>query len=208
MGSCGTREYSRPVSGLSFGQSSPGEFPWTCLLLNQNNDFIGTCAVIPSNFRNDNSQGTRKVITAAHKLKALGETDLLKVRVGEWDASGFNPPEVQTHQEYTVTRILKHPQFNPRRLSNDIALLTLDRNIDLNHPTSTPPAFPAVIISSIIFSAMGRELCAGLQDGEKMKKVVTSSSFRERLSFLLSLRPSVKLDLLEDSREAVFPWTP
>jgi len=141
--SCGTREYSRPVSGLSFGQSSPGEFPWTCLLLNQNNDFIGTCAVIPSNFRNDNSQGTRKVITAAHKLKALGETDLLKVRVGEWDASGFNPPEVQTHQEYTVTRILKHPQFNPRRLSNDIALLTLDRNIDLNHPYVNTACLPS-----------------------------------------------------------------
>merc|ERR1712172_116945 len=32
---CGTRNYNRPVSGLTHGQASPGEFPWTCLLLNQ-----------------------------------------------------------------------------------------------------------------------------------------------------------------------------
>merc|ERR1712152_80550 len=31
---------------LQSGQSSPGEFPWTCILLNQNNDFVGTCAII------------------------------------------------------------------------------------------------------------------------------------------------------------------
>ena len=54
-------------------------------------------------------------------------SSLLKVRVGEWDASGFNAPEQFNHQEYTVVRILKHPQFNAGRLSNDIALLYTDR---------------------------------------------------------------------------------
>merc|ERR1719402_1522010 len=29
---CGTRNYAAPVSGLSHGQASPGEFPWTCIL--------------------------------------------------------------------------------------------------------------------------------------------------------------------------------
>merc|ERR1711962_131403 len=38
---CGTRNYLRPASNLNHGESSPGEFPWTCLVLNQNNDFIG-----------------------------------------------------------------------------------------------------------------------------------------------------------------------
>merc|ERR1711976_40318 len=28
------------------------------------------------------------------------------VRVGEWDASGFNAPEQHSHEEYTVVRIL------------------------------------------------------------------------------------------------------
>jgi len=128
---CGTRQPTF-ASGLSHGQTLPGEFPWTCLLLNQNNDFVGSCAVIPNDFSNDNGRPTRKVITAAHKLKDLQRNDLLKVRVGEWDASGFNSPEQVNHQEYTVTRILKHPQFNAGRLDNDIALLYTDRNIEIN----------------------------------------------------------------------------
>merc|ERR1739845_179728 len=44
--------------------------------------------------------------------KNIEQTDLLKVRVGEWDATGFNAPETQAHEEYTVTRILKHPDMS------------------------------------------------------------------------------------------------
>jgi len=55
------------------------------------------------------------------------------VRVGEWDASGFNAPEQQSHEEYTVVRILKHPAMSLTRLSDDIALLTVDRDISLNN---------------------------------------------------------------------------
>ena len=72
---CGTRSFNRPASGLSHGEASPGEFPWTCLLLNQNNDFIGSCAIIPDDFSNNNNRATRKVITAAHKLKKIGERE-------------------------------------------------------------------------------------------------------------------------------------
>ena len=61
---CGTRNYVRPVSNLQHGESSPGEFPWTCLILNQDNDFIGSCAIIPGT-----NGGASKVVTAAHKLK-------------------------------------------------------------------------------------------------------------------------------------------
>jgi len=140
---CGTRSYNRPASGLAHGESSPGEFPWTCLLLNQNNDFIGSCAIIPNDFSNNNNRGTRKVITAAHKLKKIGERDLLKVRVGEYDASGFNFPENVTHEEYTVTRLLKHPQFNAGRLDNDIAILYVDRDINLNSPYVNTACLPS-----------------------------------------------------------------
>ena len=68
---CGTRQWS-PAAGRKQGESSPGEFPWTCLLLNQNNDFVGTCALIPQDFSNNNAKGTKKVITAAHKLAKIG----------------------------------------------------------------------------------------------------------------------------------------
>jgi len=71
---CGTRQPSPGTSG-EFADSQPGEFPWTCLLLNQNNDFVGSCAVIPNDFSNDNNRGTRKIITAAHKLKNVQQNE-------------------------------------------------------------------------------------------------------------------------------------
>merc|ERR1712173_226589 len=67
----------------------------------------------------------------------------LKVRVGEYDASGFNAPEVQRHEEYTVARILKHPQMSNTRLSNDLAILYVDRDINLNHPYVNTACLPS-----------------------------------------------------------------
>ena len=72
---CGTRLYDGPAKGLAYGESSPGEFPWTCLILSQTNDFIGSCVVIPNDSRNDNNLGTRKVLTAAHKLNGVGPNE-------------------------------------------------------------------------------------------------------------------------------------
>jgi len=139
---CGTQEFS-PIAGLGHGETTPGEFPWTCLILNQNNDFIGSCAIIPNDSANKNEQGVRKVITAAHKLNDVHSSDVLKIRVGEYDASGFKAPEAEVHEEYTVTRVLKHPAFNPGRLSNDIALLFVDRNINLFHPYVNTACLPS-----------------------------------------------------------------
>merc|ERR1712209_206993 len=95
---CGTRQPAIVTSGGDYADSAPGEFPFTCLLLNQNNDFVGSCAIIPDNFN---------------------------------------------HEEYTVVRILKHPQFNKGRLSNDIALLYTDRDIDLNNPYVNTACLPS-----------------------------------------------------------------
>jgi len=140
---CGTRSFPAPARGLQHGEASPGEFPWTCLVLNQNNDFIGSCAVIPNDSSNNNGRGTRKVVTAAHKLKNVQQNELLKIRVGEYDASGFNPPETAQHEEYTIVRLLKHPQFSAGRLSNDIAILYTDRDINLNKPNVNTACLPS-----------------------------------------------------------------
>jgi len=140
---CGTQEYISPVASLGHGETTPGEFPWSCLILNQNNDFLGSCAIIPNDSTNKNENGVRKVITAAHKLNDVVDTDILKIRVGEYDASGFKAPEADIHEEYTVTRILKHPAFNPGRLSNDIALLFVGRNLNLNHPYVNSACLPS-----------------------------------------------------------------
>merc|ERR1711945_32617 len=106
---------------------------------------------------NDNTRPTRKVITAAHKLKNLKRNDLLKVRVGEWDASGFNRPEEFNHTEYTVVRILKHPQFNAGRLDNDLAILYTDRNIDIFANPHVNTACLPVTTSSTTCSLTGPE---------------------------------------------------
>merc|ERR1719402_2146019 len=133
---CGTRSY-RTAPGLAHAESSPGEFPWTCILINGNNDFVGSCALIPSGFHNDNSRGQVKVITAAHKLGALEEYDELYVRVGEWDASGFKNPEPVKHEQYLVRRILKHRDMSTKRLSYDLAILYTANPIQLVNQVNT-----------------------------------------------------------------------
>ena len=130
---CGERFYSRPASGIGHGESSPGEFPWTCLILNSNNDFVGTCAIVPENFNNDNSRGTAKVLTAAHNLNKVGSARSLKVRVGEYDASAYKRPEQYKHEEYNVLSAAIHPGFDRKRLSNDLAVLRLSQRVNLNH---------------------------------------------------------------------------
>jgi secreted trypsin-like serine protease len=68
---------------------------------------------------------------------------LLKVRVGEYDASGFNPPESVPHQEYTVVKFIKHPRFNLARLDYDLAILTVDKVIDLSPSTVNTVCLPS-----------------------------------------------------------------
>merc|ERR1712013_68450 len=58
-------------------------------------------------------------------------------------SSGFNDPEKVQHEEYTVTRLLKHDKFNPGRLDNDIAILYVDRDINLNSPYVNTACLPS-----------------------------------------------------------------
>ena len=65
------------------------------------------------------------------------------MRVGEYDASGFNPPESVPHQEYTVVKFIKHPRFNLARLDHDLAILTVDKPIDLSPSTVNSVCLPS-----------------------------------------------------------------
>merc|ERR1711963_1027396 len=53
------------------------------------------------------------------------------------------PKKDVQHEEYTVVRLLKHPQFNAGRLSNDIALLYTDRDINLNKANVNTACLPS-----------------------------------------------------------------
>ena len=56
---------------------------------------------------------------------------LVKIRVLEYDASGFKSPEQRRHIDYTVVKMTVHPDYNDRRFSNNLAVLLVDRAIDL-----------------------------------------------------------------------------
>lgn len=62
------------------------------------------------------------VITVAHRVQNYSG-QFLKVRLGEWDASGTREP--LPAQEFTVSRITIHPSFVQASLRNDIANLRL-----------------------------------------------------------------------------------
>lgn len=71
----------------------------------------------------------------------------LKVRLGEWDASSSSEPIPA--QEFFVTRIFIHPQFNSANLKNDIAILRLSSAVPLGQtPTITTVCLPSNQISS------------------------------------------------------------
>jgi len=127
---CGER-FPRLDVAVDKAEAHPYEFPWTCLVLKDNNDFVGSCAIVPDNRNNDISRGTDRVITAAHKLKNVKGGDLLKVRIIEYDASGESPRESALHQEFTVDKIRVHDNYNPGRLNHDVAILFLQQRITL-----------------------------------------------------------------------------
>jgi len=127
---CGER-FPRNDVAVGKAEAKPYEFPWTCLVLKDNNDFVGSCAIVPDNRENDISRGTDRVITAAHKLKNVKGGDKLKVRIIEYDASGQSPKESEIHREFTVDTIRTHPNYNARRLSHDVSILFLVQRINL-----------------------------------------------------------------------------
>jgi len=109
---------------ISCGQEGVGEAelaPWACVLLTRDNGFVGTCVIL----------GPSTVATAAHKLNKILLPSQLKVRVGDFDLRGFNQPEQSKHTEFVVDDIVRHPEFNPKRLSHDLALVFLESEMEM-----------------------------------------------------------------------------
>ncbi|CAL4116731.1 unnamed protein product [Meganyctiphanes norvegica] len=116
---CGVREVqTRNPNPL---EASIGEFPWMTLVLEQNNNFIGSGALISDDW----------VLTAAHKvLQYRGSPQSLKIRVGDHDLSSPVDNPQFPHVEVTVQQIIIHPQFDSIRLLNNVALLRLSHPVN------------------------------------------------------------------------------
>lgn len=153
---CGMRQFDE--LDLPNSEVTPGEFPWTCSLWTVergNEKYLGSCAIVPNDRGNDINAPTRRVITAAHKVK-LDRISELKVRIedanvgdpegvadlifqqnDEYDTydypNGRQSGVAKFRKDYTAIQIAQHPNFDPVRLSDNIAVLKLEQPIDLTN---------------------------------------------------------------------------
>ncbi|XP_072943151.1 phenoloxidase-activating factor 2-like [Epargyreus clarus] len=111
------------ITGNNAHEAEFGEFPWMVAVLRKEelnryqsiNLYIGGGSLIHP----------RVVLTAAHILNTMR----LKVRAGEWDTQ--TERELYPHQERLVIEVDVHDRFNKENLHYDVALLYLDRPMDL-----------------------------------------------------------------------------
>lgn len=120
---CGLRN----IGGIDFtltgnfnNEAGFGEFPWTVALI-RTTDGSSHCggSLIHPNL----------VLTGAHCVQGYRRGEL-KIRAGEWDTQ--TTKERLPYQERQVVRINSHPDFNPRSLAFDVAVLELDKAVDLS----------------------------------------------------------------------------
>lgn len=103
------------------GEAEMSEWPWHAAILEKPQDlYVCGSTLIDESW----------ILTAAHCVDdylpfVSGIRDILKVRLGEYDVSTTAEP--LPHQEFNVSDIKIHPNFNNATLVNDIALLKLER---------------------------------------------------------------------------------
>jgi len=116
-GKCGRKGFD---SGQE-GQAEMSEWPWHAAILEKPQDlYVCGATLIDESW----------ILTAAHCVDdylpfVSNVAEILKVRLGEYDVSTTAEP--LPHQEFNISDIRVHPNFNNATLVNDIALLQLQR---------------------------------------------------------------------------------
>ncbi|XP_055627239.1 phenoloxidase-activating factor 2-like [Toxorhynchites rutilus septentrionalis] len=120
---CGLRN----IGGIDFtltgnfnNEAGFGEFPWTVAILKtaDGSSHCGGSLIHPN-----------LVLTGAHCVQGYRRGDLM-IRAGEWDTQ--TTKERLPFQERLVSRINSHPDFNPRSLAFDVAILELESPVALS----------------------------------------------------------------------------
>merc|ERR1712012_1345392 len=112
-----------------------GEWPHMCAILEET--LVDGAGETQKQFQCGASLiDTGIVLTAAHCLaKFRNDVSKLIVRCGEWDTQHTTEP--YPHQDVGVESIEIHPEFNPRNLANDFAVMFLKENVVLDFNIDT-----------------------------------------------------------------------
>ncbi|XP_068211452.1 serine proteinase stubble-like [Palaemon carinicauda] len=99
--------------------ASPHSHPWIAVLFNSQKQFCGGSLIDRTH-----------ILTAAHCVAHMSQVDIqnLRVRLG---AHNIRQQE-RTTQEYKVARVVRHKDYDSRRLYNDVAMLTLEKPVTFN----------------------------------------------------------------------------
>ncbi|XP_055389269.1 phenoloxidase-activating factor 2-like [Condylostylus longicornis] len=133
---CGVRYPPPPGSAPSGpGQAAFGAYPWQAAILTLGEIYLGSGALVSSKY----------VLTVAHKVNNVPIASI-KVRLGEWNASGITEPIPA--QDFQITRLYIHPEFNSNNLYNDVALIRLASEVQLG----PVPTIASICLSPNSFS--------------------------------------------------------
>nr|XP_016938229.2 serine protease grass [Drosophila suzukii] len=121
---CGNKGNPKVSGGKT---AKPGDFPWVALLkykINGDRPFLCGGSLISE----------RHILTAAHCI--ISQPELIAVRLGEHDLDteedchylgGINRVCLPPYEEYGIEKIHVHPNYVHGQISNDVAIIKLDR---------------------------------------------------------------------------------
>ncbi|XP_069177246.1 phenoloxidase-activating factor 2 isoform X2 [Procambarus clarkii] len=177
---CGNRN-PKGVGGIFKGFTESyaqfGEFPWMVVVMTADqplgsgqNAYISGGSLVHPSF----------VMTAAHYVADKAAKDVA-VRLGEWNIKA--PTEPIKHQEILVSQIHLHPDFNPKSLKYDVALLQLKQPAQLGPTVDTiclPSPFQKFDGSQCVSSGWGKDIFGQEGKYQQILKTVTLPAMNHR----------------------------